>query len=196
MGNKMSEKSTRKNLQEELIIAGIDELNKNGFKNFSVRRIASICGVSCAAPYKHFKDKNDFMASIIEYINFRWARRQLAIVKKYHGNIRKQLVEISLDYIRFLVENPYFRSVLMMKDDEFDRDFENLKAQMSKRVLKLINRFCTESGMTPETAQKKFYIVRALIYGASLMFDNGETEYTEENLQIFAGAIEREFDLP
>jgi len=94
----MSEKSTRKNLQEELIIAGIDELNKNGFKNFSVRRIASICGVSCAAPYKHFKDKNDFMASIIEYINFRWARRQLAIVKKYHGNIRKQLVEISLDY--------------------------------------------------------------------------------------------------
>ena len=192
----MSEKSTRKNLQEELIIAGIDELNKNGFKNFSVRRIASICGVSCAAPYKHFKDKNDFMASIIEYINFRWARRQLTIVKKYHGNIRKQLVEISLDYIRFLVENPYFRSVLMMKDDEFDRDFENLKAQMSKRVLKLINRFCTESGMTPETAQKKFYIVRALIYGASLMFDNGETEYTEENLQIFAGAIEREFDLP
>ncbi|MBQ4340116.1 MAG: TetR/AcrR family transcriptional regulator [Firmicutes bacterium] len=192
----MANKSTKKNLQEELILAGIEELNNNGFHNFSVRRIAAKCGVSCAAPYKHFKDKSEFMAAIIEYINFIWARRQLAIVKNNSGDIKKLLVEISVDYIRFLVENPHFRSILMMKDEDFDEKFDNMKAQMSKRVLKLINKFCKEAEMPDTVAQRKFYIVRALIYGASLMFDNGEIEYNEENLSYFADAITREFDLP
>ena len=192
----MANKSTKKNLQEELILAGIEELNNNGYHNFSVRRIAAKCGVSCAAPYKHFKDKSEFMAAIIEYINFIWARRQLAIVKNNSGDIKNLLVEVSVDYIRFLVENPHFRSILMMKDEDFDEKFDNMKAQMSKRVLKLINKFCKEAEMPDTVAKRKFYIVRALIYGASLMFDNGEIEYNEENLSYFADAITREFDLP
>ena len=196
MAEKNTDKSTKKNLQEELILAGIEELNSSGFHNFSVRRIASKCGVSCAAPYKHFKDKNEFIAAIIKYINFIWAKRQLAIVKKYNGDMKTQLVEISKDYIRFLVENPHFRSVLMMKDSEFDAEFNNIKAQMSRRVLKIISRFCKESGMPDNIAQRKFYIIRSLIYGASLMFDNGEIEYSEDNLCIFSDAILREFYLP
>ncbi|MDO4482508.1 MAG: TetR/AcrR family transcriptional regulator [Bacillota bacterium] len=196
MSEKTTEKNTKKNLQEELILAGIEELNNNGFHNFSVRRIASKCGVSCAAPYKHFKDKNQFIAEIINYINFIWAKRQLAIVKKYHGDMKTQLVEISKDYIRFLVENPHFRSILMMKDTEFDLEFDNMKAQMSKRVLKIINRFCKEAGIPENVSRRKFCIIRALTYGASLMFDNGEMEYNEENLCIFSDAILREFYLP
>lgn len=194
----MAEKNTntKKKLQEELILAGIEELNNNGFHNFSVRRISTKCGVSCAAPYKHFKDKNDFIAAIINYINMIWAKRQLAIVRKYKGDFVTQLVEISKDYIRFLVENPHFRSVLMMKDSEFDAEFNNLKSQMSKRVLKIINRFSKETGMPEAISKRKFYIIRSLIYGASLMFDNGEIEYNEENLCIFSDAILREFNLP
>ena len=45
------------NLREELIRAGIDEINIHGANGFSIRRIATACGVSSAAPYKHFKDK-------------------------------------------------------------------------------------------------------------------------------------------
>lgn len=192
----MTEKTEKRNIQEKLILAGIEELNEFGLQNFSVRRIAASCGVSCAAPYKHFKDKNAFIAAIVDYINFVWARRQLKLIKKYRGDLRMQLLEICTDYIRFLVENPHFRSILMLKDDEFDIQFSKVKGQMSRRVLKLINLFCQESGMEESVANRKFYIVRALIYGASLMFDNGEMEYNEENLAVFYQAIDREFDLP
>ena len=30
---------------------------ENGTDNISLRKIAAECGVSCAAPYKHFEDK-------------------------------------------------------------------------------------------------------------------------------------------
>ena len=56
----------QKNMRERLLLAGIDEINTQGVTGFSIRRVAENCGVSCAAPYKHFKDKRDFIASIIE----------------------------------------------------------------------------------------------------------------------------------
>ena len=40
--------------RQALIQAGVEEINRHGVTEFSVRRIAQICGVSCGAPYKHF----------------------------------------------------------------------------------------------------------------------------------------------
>ena len=47
--------------RERLILAGIKVIEENGVSGFSIRRTAAECGVSCAAPYKHFKDKEDLM---------------------------------------------------------------------------------------------------------------------------------------
>ncbi|MPM73554.1 hypothetical protein SDC9_120536 [bioreactor metagenome] len=50
--------------------------------------------------------------------------------------------------------------------------------------------------MPPEIKLRKTFIIRSILYGAALMFDNGELEYTEENMKMVAYSIEREFDLP
>ena len=44
-----------------LIRAGLKELRENGYNNFSIRRVAADCGISCAAPYRHFKNKGEFV---------------------------------------------------------------------------------------------------------------------------------------
>ena len=103
-------------LREKLILAGIKVIEENGVSGFSIRRTAAECGVSCAAPYKHFKDKEDLMTAIILYIKDRWHERQLEILKDADGDVRRQLIDISLAYIRFLMDNPHFRSIIMMKD--------------------------------------------------------------------------------
>ena len=55
--------------RQALILAGIDEINAHGVAAFSVRRVAQACHVSCAAPYKHFRDKREFIAAIIDHVN-------------------------------------------------------------------------------------------------------------------------------
>ena len=46
-------------LRERLILAGIDELNREGADNLSIRRVARRCGVSCAPhPTAIFRTKN------------------------------------------------------------------------------------------------------------------------------------------
>ena len=69
--------------RERLILAGIKVIEENGVSGFSIRRTAAECGVSCAAPYKHFRDKEDLMTAIILYIKDRWHERQLEILREY-----------------------------------------------------------------------------------------------------------------
>lgn len=182
--------------QERLILEGIQELNEHGYQKFSVRRIAEKCGVSCAAPYKHFKNKHDYVATIIGCIYQSWLEANNEVVVNYQGSLRKQLTNICIEYIRFLVENPYFRSLLMQKDDEFDREYPDLRNCISNSTRQLIAEWAKEHHVADDVLQRKVVIMRAMLYGIALMFDNGELEYTEENLQIIHETIDREFDLP
>lgn len=62
--------------------------------------MAKKCGVSCAAPYKHFKDTKEFIAQILNYINQMYNERQKKTLQKYaHCDSRTQLLQVSLDYI-------------------------------------------------------------------------------------------------
>lgn len=183
-------------MREVLILAGISEINDHGVTGFSVRRVAEACNVSCAAPYKHFKDKRDFIAAIIEYVNEQWRVRQQEVLAQCGDNLRQQIVEVCVNYIRFLMEKPYYRSILMLKDDEFDNIYHKVRGQMSSRSQQLEIDFFASAGMDKPTQKRKLYVVRALMFGAIFMFDTGEIEYNEETMENIRYSIDREFDLP
>ena len=92
--------------RQALILAGIDEISAHGATEFSVRRVAQACHVSCAAPYKHFKDKREFIAAIIDHVNEQWAARQEQVLAACGESLRQQIVAVSVAYVRFLMENP------------------------------------------------------------------------------------------
>ena len=60
----MKEGFTEGGLRDRLIIAGIEEISLYGIKDFSLRRVAMRCNASCAAPYRHFKNREDFIRAI------------------------------------------------------------------------------------------------------------------------------------
>ncbi|MEG2001322.1 MAG: TetR/AcrR family transcriptional regulator [Evtepia sp.] len=183
-------------VRNRLVRAGLQELNQYGVQNFSVRRVATACDVSCAAPYKHFKDKESYIAAIIQYGKEMWAERQLRVLERLPNSRRAQLVEISLEYVRFLVENPYFRSIIMLTNAEFDDESLRLRGRISETTQTIVKEYCAEVGMSKSAAKFKLYVVISLIYGAALMFDNGGLEYNEENMDLVAHGIKREFELP
>ena len=191
----MSNDIKRANKREELIIAGINEISRSGIAGFSMRRAAENAGVSCAAPARHFGSKQGFIAAIIEYVNAQWHDEQIRILESCGSTIREKLVCFSIGYIKFLVEKPHFRSILMLKDDELDNTYKG-RGRTTELTLQLVNEYCREVGMDEQTKLRKFYIVRSLIYGASLMFDNGELTYSDNVLDIVRQSIDREFDLP
>ncbi|MBP3672278.1 MAG: TetR/AcrR family transcriptional regulator [Oscillospiraceae bacterium] len=185
-----------KNMREVLILAGIDEINAHGVTGFSIRRVAESCHVSCAAPYKHFKDKRDFIAAIIEYVNEQWRIRQQEVLEACGDDLRRQIVEVSVNYVRFLMEKPYFRSILMLKDAEFDNIYHKVRGHISSRSQRMEQEFFASVSWDEATKRRKLHLVRAMIFGTVFMFDTGELKYTDEVMDNFRYNVDREFDLP
>jgi len=97
--------------------------------------------------------------------------------------------------VQFLVENPHFRSILMLKDDEFDNTYHKLRGEMTSITQKLVDEYCKSVNMDDDVRARKLYVVRSLIFGAALMFDNGEMEYSEKTMEYVRTSIAREFEL-
>ena len=60
------------NLKEELIEKGLEYIDKYGMEALSMRKLADSIGVSPAAPYAHFKNKEAFLSEVRNYITERF----------------------------------------------------------------------------------------------------------------------------
>ncbi len=189
----MSNKSA--GLREALILAGIHEINANGVAAFSIRRVAEACGVSCAAPYRHFESKRDFIAAIIDYVNDQWATRQEEIIAQCGPSLREQIIEISLNYVRFLMDKPTYRSILMLKDEEFDNLYHKKRTQFGSLSQSLNAQLFAASSYSEEVWNRKLMMVRSLIFGVVFLYDAGEFEYNETTMEYLRYTINREFDI-
>lgn len=186
----------RTNTRQQLILAGIEEINTHGVTEFSIRRVAAACQVSCAAPYKHFKDKRDFIAAVIEHVNEQWHRRQTDVLARCGGSLRDQIVEVCVEYVAFLMEKPHYRGVLMLKDEQFDNLYHKVRGQMSSTIQQMQARFFDQIGYDEATIRRKLLLVRSLLFGSVFLFDAGEIDYGPEALENIRLSIHREFDLP
>lgn len=55
-------------LKVELIKTGLKMIQENGIENLSLRKLSAICNVSEAAPYSHFKNKEELVVAMQEYV--------------------------------------------------------------------------------------------------------------------------------
>lgn len=161
-------------LREALIIAGLKEIEVHGITDFSLRRVANSCGVSCAAPYRHFKNKNELILAIITYVNDQWSLLRDQIFEVFKNDRRRCLIEICIANIRFWTANPHFRAIMLTDSRELDSDQLREKSRISGAADSLLIEYFKEAGLSDAEAQKKLFIIRSVIYGSVQMLGNGE----------------------
>ena len=181
---------TSDDLRHSLIIAGINEIELHGLTDFSLRRVATACGVSCAAPYRHFKSKGDLILAIISYINDQWSFLERQIFDLYNNDTRKLILELATANIRFWIANPKFRSILMMDDRALDALQLRERSRISDEIGRLIGLYCKENQIDAQSERQSAFAVRAIIYGATQMLGSGELENTAEAMEIIRSRIE------
>lgn len=167
------------NMKTRLIIAGISEIEEHGLSQCSLRRVAAKCDVSCAAPYKHFKNKDDFILAIIKYIAEQWKMLEKTIISAYSSDKQKQIEEVAAAYIKFWIANPNFRSILLMNPRQMDEEQKKARADIDKNLTSLITQYKTGE----KDAGKTVFEVRSLIYGALLMLEYDELENSEQTIE-------------
>lgn len=97
------------NLKNTLIDAGIELINQEGENQFSLRKVASLCGVSEAAPYSHFKNKEALLKAMQDHI-------QEKLMKVLEDTIQSSsdpdstylLIQMGKSYIMFFLKDPQY----------------------------------------------------------------------------------------
>jgi AcrR family transcriptional regulator len=98
-------------LREVLMNAAVELIDEQGLHQFSLRECARLAGVSHAAPYRHFEDKDALLREIARQ-GFEWleaaGRSAIAGVE----DARDRLDAYGIAYVRFAVEHPAHHRVM------------------------------------------------------------------------------------
>ena len=94
------------NLKEALISAGLEILSQKGMEGLSLRNVAKRIGVSHAAPYNHFPDKQALLAAMSTAGHEQLHQTLLETFEKFKHDSTDLIIEIAWAYLQFAQQDP------------------------------------------------------------------------------------------
>ncbi len=149
-------------LRKALLLAGIREIEKHGINGFSLRRIANECGVSCAAPYRHFESKAAFVFEVIAYVNSQWVLLKTQIESMFTTDKKRFITELCIATVLFWRANPNFKHIAMLDDSLLNEEQIKEKNRIIDNITYLTREYCSDS-----SSEKTVFLIKALLYGAA-----------------------------
>lgn len=174
-------------LKTEMIKKGLQLLNSQGYEGFSLRKVAAVCGVSHAAPYKHFKSKEELLNAIVQEVTESFTLALEEAVHKYPDNPEDQLIELGKCYVRFMVENPDYlkfiflspdnKTINMEKDLSCNTDPYNVFRKSAVNYLNTLN-------ISSEDYTVDILMMWSIVHGFSMLLVNKNIQFPSNYLDI------------
>ena len=106
----------REGLKNLLIEKGIEIVNTDGVQSFSLRKAAAACKVSHAAPYSHFRNKEELLNAMQLHITERFSKTLETAVAE-NKKPAALLKKLGIAYVSFFIDNPAYFQFLYSKSD-------------------------------------------------------------------------------
>ena len=160
----MSDKYHHGDLRNALIEEGIKMINTSGEDSLSMRKLAEKCGVNMAAPYAHFKNKEEMINAIKKYVEDAIAEYlEKAIYVVANGDIEKKIIVLGNAYVSFFIDNPEYFTFLFSRgyvhlNLDYNSDEDNFKPY---KILKdLCKQYFSEKKTDMSDHEKELEIIR------------------------------------
>ena len=117
------------NLRQALIDAGIKIINDSGEENLSLRKVAAACNVSHAAPYAHFKDKEELIEAIKNNVTEQFMEELESSVNG-KASADEAIIAMGKTYVTFFSNNPDYYVFLFGKQNitahlQMNKEYKN-----------------------------------------------------------------------
>lgn len=168
-------------LKNALIKAGVEILTKEGVSGLSLRKVARKAGVSHAAPYAHFADKQALIAAISTK-GYRDLNERIAtIAARYIDDPAQQLVVAAWEYVQFALDDPDHFKITLSGVVEREKDYPEL-VEMSKKGFEAvvgIVESCQAAGVLDTGPSDLMAVsVWSLVHGFASLLLNGQISHT------------------
>ncbi len=173
------------NLRNALIETGIELINREGLEKLSLRKVAALCGVSQAAPYSHFKNKEDLLMAMQEYVTDQFmVELNNAAASCADSSDPYGLILMGKAYVAFFIDNPQYFSFLFSQpvvtvdlslEDDASHNFPPYEL-VKKTVLAVFGK----SAMTEEKLQDTIIALWAAVHGLASIATMKNVRYDKD----------------
>lgn len=174
-------------LRNKLIEVGIELINNDGVNNFSLRKVAAMCNVSNAAPYSHFKSKDELTRAISDHVTEQFMCSLHTAIEGQESSpeIMKLLGKA---YISFFMDNPQYYQFIFYKsgiiiDLDNNNDDDYAPFQLFKQTA---YQMFTSMGMPEERQLKTLIALWSLAHGIISLLTNKGVRYSGDWNEILA----------
>ena len=179
-----------KNLKNDLIEKGIELVNKNGINQLSLRKVAQACGVSHAAPYSHFSNKEELLQEMQLHITKKFTEVLENTVSQYRGT-PIFLLEFGKAYISFFISHQGNIQIDLNIDSGRESNYQPF-AIYKEQVLKLL----ADTNMTQSKKEDLIVALFAYVQGLTTLATMENVHYAykwEDKLTDLIGIFSCEF---
>lgn len=140
-------------LRNALIAAAAELIEQNGSLEFSITDAARRAGVSSAAPYRHFKAKEDLLRAVRELAFLGLHRAMTEGATRGAPGTQAQIIALGDSYLAFAQEKHAFFG--LMWEDRADIAYRRQEAKMKMNgfsvVLAACEAYCAQNSVTVDT---------------------------------------------
>ena len=132
------------------------------------------------------------MLEIIQYIKYQWSLLKTEINKLYKNDEKQLLIELCIFYIKFLVGNPNYRSIILLDSMEIDDEgYSDIESARNFIELEL-EHYMKINNISALESRRKSFVIRAIVFEATLLLERGDLENTPDNFDFIRYCIAKE----
>ena len=183
-------------LKESLIKMGLKLYNEEGAEKFSIRKVAALCNVSHAAPYKHFKNKEELINAISDYVFRNFENSLYDIVEEFKNDPYERIIQVGKKYVNFMVENPDYLKFAFLQNIKSTVVIEENKFGSTKYEAFNIFKNCAIDFLQFANIEEKEYVrdivaMWSMVHGLAVMFSNQAITYKGNYLELVENILRK-----
>ena len=166
-------------LRNALIIAAAELIEESGSLNFAMADAARRAGVSTAAPYRHFRDKDALLEAVTQLAFFGLGEAaRVAVEKERIGSI-EAVIAMGRVYIDYVTSRAAFYDLMWgdigsraMESDSFDRN-----AAGFYQLVSVVSAYLREQDLEAVDPLETSIQLWAMVHGTSAIAMSGKLEH-------------------
>ena len=174
-------------LREALVQAAYDLVTMHGAENFTLAEACRLAGVSTAAPYKHFKDRDEVLGLIVTRGFDRMSEQSMRAVEAAGVGTLAGIVAMGRAYVDFAVANEKLFRLMFGQHPVIKSDEEVIGEGMGcfSKVIAQVAIYCEHNGV-PGNPDELAVRLWTFVHGAASLLIDGDYGIGAPDLDVDA----------
>ncbi len=167
-------------LKEQLVEAVRQLIEEHGPDGFSIAQACRLAGVSTAAPYKHFKDRDDILLNVVKSAMMRMGTAMQGAADAHPPGAPERVIELGKAYVDFARREPgIFALMFGLAGDHADQDELTC---MGRATYGIVTGVVSEHlGLPPDhpDVDARAYALWCAVHGHAFLMLDGKADRTK-----------------